>query len=772
MCILCKVFGNLGFVHAASGEFSGQDGSPSFSAANAVGVTGTLNNVVDGILLGTKWSGTITYSFPDSPSDYPAVYGNGEPTNGFSQITAAEQTVVHAAFAQIAGFTNATFQFAGTDSADIRIARSAAANPTAYAYYPSSTFSEGGDVWIGTSYAGYANPTKGDYAYLTHLHELGHSMGLKHAHESGGVSNTPVPSDRDALEYTVMSYRSYVGGSTTGGYTNEQYGYPQTYMMIDILALQTMYGADYTLNATNTVYTFSTTTGEMFINGVGQGRPGGANAPASANRVFLTIWDGGGNDTYDFSNYTNGVRIDLNPASSSITSTNQLAYLGNGHYASGNVYNAYLFNNDARSYIENAIGGSGQDVLVGNVIANRLDGGLGNDTITGGGGNDRFIFKSAQGNDTITDFVVGGTDDVIDLVGFSGLTSFTQALGYAAQVGANTVFTFTGGQTLTLQNVTKTALTNQDFLFNGQAGTVTPTGPAGVSDFNGDQYDDVLFQSSTGAIRYASMAGGNFSGFTSVTGNTVLKAIGSADFNADGYADVLVRNPSNGAVFYNNMAGGTPNGWVTVVGSMPSNWRVIGTGDFNRDGYEDVLFHKTTDNTVYYQNMAGGTAHGWGVVVPAGMPTNWSAVGAGDFNNDGYSDTLFRNSSNGTVYYHNITNNGWGVVVDSLAASYQIVGVGDYNADGYDDVLFRDSSNDSFYFKNMAGGNGRNSGWASVGQAPGWTAGAVADVNNDGYSDVVLENNADGSTIYADMSGGVFRGYHTITGAQANWDLV
>jgi hypothetical protein len=100
-----------------------------------------------------------------------------------------------------------------------------------------------------------------------------------------------------------MSYRSYVGGPTTG-YTNETYGFPTTYMMNDIRALQEMYGADFTTNSSNTVYKWSPTTGEFFIDGVAQGQPGGAGAPASANIVFMTVWDGGGNDTYDFSNYT------------------------------------------------------------------------------------------------------------------------------------------------------------------------------------------------------------------------------------------------------------------------------------------------------------------------------------------------------------------------------------------------------------------------------------------------------------------------------------
>ncbi len=141
---------------------------------------------------------------------------------------------------------------------------------------------------------------------------------------------------------TIMSYRSYVGGPLTG-YTNEAYGYPQTYMANDILALQTLYGANFkTQQRKHGLFLERHAPGSMFINGVAQLAPGGG-AGGSANRVFETVWDGNGIDTYDLSNYTTGVTINLNPGASSITSSTQIAYLGNGHYAQGNVYNAYLY---------------------------------------------------------------------------------------------------------------------------------------------------------------------------------------------------------------------------------------------------------------------------------------------------------------------------------------------------------------------------------------------------------------------------------------------
>ncbi len=112
------------------------------------------------------------------------------------------------------------------------------------------------------------------------------------------------PLDHDSLEYSVMSYRSYIGASTTGGYTNGSTSYPQTLMMLDIAAVQDMYGADFTTNGGDTVNKWSPTTGEMFVNGVGQGAPAG-------NKIFMTLWDGGGHDTYDFSNYTTNLKSTL-----------------------------------------------------------------------------------------------------------------------------------------------------------------------------------------------------------------------------------------------------------------------------------------------------------------------------------------------------------------------------------------------------------------------------------------------------------------------------
>jgi serralysin len=462
--------------------------------ANAVTVSATNNADIDGLLSGAKWSGTISYSFPDSPSDYvnPYVNGNSEPTSsGFASAPSQMQAAINYAIGLILGYTNASIQYVGTDSANIMIAQSSKP-PTSYAYYPGD-YAAGGDVWFGTKYD-YTQAKLGNYFFTTAMHELGHALGLKHSNETAGVANVAVPSAHDDSEYTIMSYRSYVGASTTAGYSNEDYGYPQTYMANDILALQTMYGANYATQGGNTVYTWSPTSGQEFINGVGQLAPGGGTGN-SANRIYETIWDGGGIDTYDLSNYTTNLSINLNPGASSLFSAVQRANLGDNqdlgydHYASGNVYNAYLYGGDARSYIDNAIGGSGNDAILGNAIANVLNGGSGNDKIAGGGGNDTIIggagtdtalysgnesnygvaYNSAAQTFTITDRRTGSPDG-IDTV--TGVESFQFADG---TLGSSALQFIAGPSTIETAGATSLVLSASQYFLNPVSGGTGPT---------------------------------------------------------------------------------------------------------------------------------------------------------------------------------------------------------------------------------------------------------------------------------------------------------
>ncbi|WP_423069086.1 Ig-like domain-containing protein [Devosia sp. CN2-171] len=341
-------------------------------STTSVGLTG--NPDIDGLLSNSKWADpNLTFSFPTLLSQY------GYSKTGFEPMNSAQQTAVRAILDMIESYTGLNFTEV-TESATVhgtlRFGEEDNAG-TAYAYMPTSVV-QGGDVWL--NHTSYENPLKGTYSYLTFIHEIGHALGLDHGQDGLAA----LPTDHDSLEYSVMTYRSFAGAPLTG-YTVKPGSYPTTLMLDDIAALQYLYGANYSTNAGNTTYTWSATTGEMFVNGVGKGA-------STANKIFMTLWDGDGIDTYDFSNYTTNLIVDLSPGGWTTTSTAQLADLGQsfypGEFARGNIANAYLYGGNTASLIENAKGGSGNDTIVGNQANNTLWGNDGADTLTGAAGND------------------------------------------------------------------------------------------------------------------------------------------------------------------------------------------------------------------------------------------------------------------------------------------------------------------------------------------------------------------------------------------------
>jgi serralysin len=154
----------------------------------------------------------------------------------------------------------------------------------------------------------------------------------------------------------------------------------------------------------------------MFVDGVPQVGPGG-------NRIFMTLWDGNGIDTFDLSNYTTDLQVDLTPGGWSVFDAAELATIGPGINARANVFNALMSNNDPRSLIENVIGGRGNDSLIGNSAKNVLTSGAGNDRLDGAAGIDTAAYGGARATYQITrngaDFQVAGaaqTDGLDTLV--------------------------------------------------------------------------------------------------------------------------------------------------------------------------------------------------------------------------------------------------------------------------------------------------------------------------------------------------------------------
>lgn len=112
-------------------------------------------------------------------------------------------------------------------------------------------------------------------------------------------------------------------------------------------------------------------------------------------------------------------------------------------------------------------GAAGDDSLVGAGDDDLLIGGSGNDTLSGGPGADTMQFSSGLGADRVLGFAAGaGVADVVRLIGMGpAFDSFAEVMAAAAQVGADTVIDFGGGNTITLVGVAMATLVADDFAF-------------------------------------------------------------------------------------------------------------------------------------------------------------------------------------------------------------------------------------------------------------------------------------------------------------------
>lgn len=462
---------------------------------------------IDGILWGVKWDQlSLTYAFPTQKSQYGG-YSDIEGLQGFNT---EQKAAVSSIIAELNDITGLSVTLAADPAtANLRFIEAEYVDQGGFGYDgpidtaigspPDDTFVPlygQGDMFFNR--VDFNAPSKGAYDYIVFIHELGHSLGLKHGHTEqvspdGSFTFPKLPDQHDSMEYSVMTYRSAINGTIEGAFTNEEFGYAQSWMMNDIAALQYLYGADFTSHAGNTVYSWNPDTGEMYIDGIGQGQPG-------ANRVFLTIWDGDGVDTYDMSAYTKSVSIDLAPGGYSITSFGQLATLDadKGIDARGNVFNALLYQGDMRSLIENAIGGAGSDMILGNQAANTLAGNGGVDKLTGFGGIDTL--DGGQSRDSL---VGGGGSDV--MIGDAGRDKLSGGRGddvfrYENQRHGSDIITDFSSQ----------ARGNDDrFEFTGvafgglAAGAIAaPLFQSALSDFAENDAMRFFFETDTGILRF------------------------------------------------------------------------------------------------------------------------------------------------------------------------------------------------------------------------------------------------------------------------------
>ncbi|WP_051255627.1 M10 family metallopeptidase C-terminal domain-containing protein [Conchiformibius kuhniae] len=332
------------------------------------------------------------------------------------------------------------------------------------------------------SFSGRGFDGKEKFNFNTALHEVLHSLGMKHPHRD----------NEDLPDVPLMSANEDHKGLTVMSYNMEDFSEADSMRVFDLAYLHYRFGVNPEQRKGDDVYTFKA-----------------FNRRTIDNDVY--IWDGGGIDTFDASNQERGVTVNLTPGSWIYTGgkTDQFAisahtqlsdaqltgqagktlFNGIGHHFYDNTFVSGQAFIGYGTQIENLIGSAHNDVLHGNRADNAIYGGAGTDVLSGDAGDDWLdggagadVMAGGSGNDT---YIVGDAGDrVVELSAADGTDHVYSSIDYT--LGAHLEHLTLLGNAL---NATGNGLANRltgnsaDNTLDGGAGADVLTGGAGKDTF-------------------------------------------------------------------------------------------------------------------------------------------------------------------------------------------------------------------------------------------------------------------------------------------------
>ena len=419
----------------------------------------------------------------------------------------------------------------------------------------------------------------GGYGFYTLVHEIGHGMGLAHPHDNGGGSDI-MPGVFNAFDsygafdlnqgiFTVMSYNPgwpldpandpygvpwYLGPDGVP-YLEVDEAWNGTMSALDVALLQLKYGANADYNSGDTIYVL----------------PAANNGDA----FYSVIWDGGGIDSIVHDG-TQSAIIDLTAATIDYSPTGG----GMVSRATG-VYGGFTIAQGV--VIENARGGSGADIIIGNSAANVLDGAggadalaglVGNDVLYGRDGND--VLAGGQGADTLDG---GAGTDTADYGSSSAGVSINLVSGKYSGGDA------TGDILVSIENVVGSAF---DDKLVGDQGRNVLSGGGGSDTINGGGGADVL-SGGTGADIFVFKKSADI---TSASGSDSILDLGTGDVIDLSALDAIASTSGNEAFTFIGGAefSGTAGELRVQTGSNGSS---VVMGDANGDGVADFQLSVT-----------------------------------------------------------------------------------------------------------------------------------------------------------------------------------
>jgi hypothetical protein len=192
--------------------------------------------------------------------------------------------------------------------------------------------------------------------------------------------------------------------------------------------------------------------------------------------------------------------------------------------------------------------------------------------------------------------------------------------------------------------------------------------------------------------------------------------------------------------------------------------------DFNGDGRSDILWRNTTSGGVVEWLMNGTSVIGTGSPGAAAAP--WTIAGSGDFNGDGKADILWWNMTTGDVVEWLLNGTSViGVGTPGAAVSpWTIAGVGDFNGDGKSDILWRNTRS-GVVVEWLLNGTTVISSNSPGALTTDWVIARLGDYNSDGKSDILWRNSTSGALVEWLLNGVTVISTGSPGGATLDWQI-
>jgi hypothetical protein len=266
----------------------------------------------------------------------------------------------------------------------------------------------------------------------------------------------------------------------------------------------------------------------------------------------------------------------------------------------------------------------------------------------------------------------------------------------------------------------------------------------GLGNFNGDGYQDLLWQNdSTHQVTVHYYDG--TPGITDIGWNWLNEPgepsgwvlVGAADFDGNGVPDLVWEYMPTGQVtvqYYGGPGGATNIGWNWLNEAGVPGWTVVAVADMNNDGVPDLIWQNNATNEVtvnYYGGTGGAVYQGWNWLNSGGEPAGWRVVAAADFDGNGTPDLVWQYGPTRQVsvnYYGGAggaTYLGWAWLNEAGVAGWTVVGANDFNGDGVPDLVWQEDATAQVtvnYYGGTGGATYAGWNWLASAGYPGWTA--------------------------------------------------